>query len=117
MARLQRPGAWVFLILFGTYAYFWQSRDWNSASRLMLTYALVDRGTVSIDGLEDQTRDRAYVHGRYYTDKLPGFSLLGVPSYAAARLLLRLPAHPLNARGFAYWPGDYWVTLGTSGLL
>ena len=43
-------------ILLGSYAFFWHSRDWNIASRLMLTYALVDRGTVSIDGLEDQTQ-------------------------------------------------------------
>ena len=30
---------------------------------------------------------------------------------------MRLPDHPLNRPGFAYWPADYWVTLGTSGLL
>ena len=49
----------------------------------------------------------------------PGFSLLAAVPYALARLVLRLPAHPLNVRGegFAYWPADYWVTLGTSGLL
>ena len=57
----RRPEVWVFLVLLGSYAYFWQSRDWNCASRLMLTYALVDRGTVAIDGLEDHTHDRAKV--------------------------------------------------------
>jgi len=117
MTRLRRPEVWVFAILFGSYAYFWQARDWNSASRLMLTYALVDRGTVAINGLEDQTHDRAYTGGRFYTDKLPGFSVLATAPYALARLALGLPAHPLDARGFAYWPADYLVTLGTSGLL
>ena len=38
----------VFLTLMGSYAYFWHSRDWNAASRLILTYALVDRGTVCL---------------------------------------------------------------------
>ena len=37
---LRKPAPWVFLILLGSYAFFWHSRDWNTASRLMLTYAL-----------------------------------------------------------------------------
>ena len=113
MARVNRVEVWVFLILLGSYAYFWQARDWNSASRLMLTYAVVDRGTISIDGLEDQTHDRALFRGRYYTDKLPGFSILATGPYVLAKLVFRLPDHPLKARGFAYWPADYWVTLGS----
>lgn len=117
MRLVRRPEPWVFLILFGSYAYFWQSRDWNSASRLMLTYAIVDRGTITLNGLEDQTHDRASFQGRFYTDKLPGFSLLATGPYAAARSLLHLPPHPLGQRGFAHWPADYWVTLATSGLL
>ena len=50
MQLLRRPEAWVFVILFGSYAFFWHSRDWNTASRLMLTYAIVDRGTILLDG-------------------------------------------------------------------
>jgi hypothetical protein len=117
MSALRRPEPWVFVILLGTYAFFWQARDWNSASRLMLTYAIVDRGTIAINGLEDQTHDRAFLRGRFYTDKLPGFSLMATGPYALAKAALRLPPHPLAAKGFAYWPADYWVTLCTSGLL
>ncbi len=115
----RRPEIWVFFLLLGSYAYFWQARDWNSASRLMMTYAIVDRGTVSIDGLEDHTHDRARFRGHFYSDKLPGFSVLAALPYVLTRQVLRLPAHPLNIRGagFPYWPSDYWVTLGTSGLL
>src|SRR5579864_257263 len=107
---------WVCAILLASYAFFWQARDWNSASRLMLTYALVDRGTLSLDGLEEQTRDIAYFRGRHYTDKLPGFSLLAVVPYMLAKTVFWFPDHPLNQPGFPYWPADYWVTLGTSGL-
>ena len=113
----RRPEVWVFFILLGSYAFFWHSRDWNSASRLMLTYALVDRGTITLDGLDDQTGDKARFRGHYYTDKLPGYSLLATGPYALAKAVWRLPDHPLNRRGFAYWPADYWTTLGTSGLL
>jgi len=116
MTRPGRVEIWVFLILFGSYAYFWQSRDWNSASRLMLTYAMVDRGTITLNGLEDQTHDRAFFQSHFYTDKLPGFSMLATGPYALAKLVFRLPDHPLNVKGFSHWPADYWVTLGTSGL-
>jgi hypothetical protein len=114
---LRRPESWVFVILLGSYAFFWHSRDWNSASRLMLTYALVDRGTIVLDGLEDQTGDKAFFRGRYYTDKLPGFSMLATGPYALAKRARGLPDHPLNRPGFPYWEADYWVSLGTSGLL
>ncbi len=107
----------VFVILLGSYAFFWHTRDWNTASRLMLTYALVDRGTLSITGLQRQTGDKAWYQGQYYSDKLPGYPLLATLPYAAARWILRLPGHPLDTREKNYWPADYWVTLGTSGIL
>ena len=109
MRPLRRPEPWVFIVLLGSYAYFWQARDWNSASRLMLTYALVDRGTVTLDGLDKQTGDKAFFHGHYYCDKLPGFSLLATGPYALAKLVRGLPDHPLNQPGFAHWEADSWV--------
>ena len=116
MSWHRRPELGVFLILWASYAYCWQGRDWNSASRLMLTYAIVDRGTLWIDGLADQTRDLARYEGHWYTDKTPGFSVAAVPPYWLARTLGRLPPHPLDRPGFAFWPADYWVTLAISGL-
>jgi hypothetical protein len=113
---VQRPALGVFLILWLSYAFFWHGRDWNSASRLMLTYALVDRGSVSIDGLEKQTGDRALYLQHHFSDKLPGFSFAGTVPYVVYKTVTRAPAHPLNHDGFAYWPADYWVTLFTSGL-
>jgi hypothetical protein len=117
-ALLGRPECWVFAILLGSYAFYWHARDWNTASRLMLTYAMVDRGTVAITGLDQQTGDKAWFQGQYYCDKLPGYSLLGTVPYAIVRWAFRLPAHPLNVPALrAPWPADYWVTLGTSGVL
>ena len=89
-------------LLIGSYAFFWHSRDWNSASRLMLTYALVDRGTVCLDGLDRQTGDIAYFQGHYYCDKLPGFSFLATVPYALARLVAG-PASP-SAGTSRPWP-------------
>jgi hypothetical protein len=112
----RRPEVWVFGILLASLAFFWHGRDWNTASRLMLTYALGDRGTIRLDGLERQTGDIAKFQGHYYTDKLPGFSFLGLPSYLLGRGLMGWPPHPLNREGFPYWPADYLVTLFVSGL-
>ena len=106
----------VFFLLLGSYAFFWHSRDWNTASRLILTYAMADRGTVCLDGLERQTGDIAFFQSHYYCDKFPGFSLVALAPYS-----LRRPSsacRPTRCRPEAkdYWPADYWITLGTSGL-
>jgi 4-amino-4-deoxy-L-arabinose transferase-like glycosyltransferase len=116
LAILRRPAMLVFLLLFGSYAFFWHSRDWNTASRLMLTYAMVDRGTIVITGLDQQTNDKAWFQGQYYSDKLPGFPLLAALPYGIARGVFRLPSHPLDRPAFRYWSADYWTTLGTSGV-
>ncbi len=105
-----------FVVLFSN-AFFWHTRDWNTASRLMLTYAIVDRGTVSISGLDRQTGDKAKFHGAFYSDKLPGYPVMATVPYWLARKLLRLPPHPLDHGPIPYWPADYWTTVGTSGLL
>jgi hypothetical protein len=124
----------LFFTLFGTYAYFWQSRDWNAASRLMLTYSLVDRQQLSIDGLEGQagfgeynptTRryemrggDLARVGDHYFTDKAPGQSFLGAIVYGIGRLCGLLQEHPRDEReARTYWVADYAVTVFVSGLL
>jgi hypothetical protein len=112
-----RPALGVFVILLASYAFFWHSRDWNTSSRLMLTYAIVDRGTVTITGLDRQTEDKAFFQGQYYSDKLPGYPLLAALPYFVAKRALRLPDHPLNKDAFPYWAADYWATLGTSGIL
>ncbi len=108
---------WVFVILWLSNAYFWHSRDWNSASRLMLVYALGDQGTIALDGLHQQTGDKAFFEGSYYSDKQPGYSLMALPAYLLFRPILHLPAHPVNEPGFPLWPADYVITLLTSGLV
>ena len=104
------------MIVWASAAYHWQGRDWNSASRLMLTYAIVDRGTISIDGLQGQTGDLARYRGHWFTDKTPGFSVAAIPPYWLEKTIFGLPDHPLDRPGFAFWAADYGITVGTSGL-
>jgi hypothetical protein len=42
--------------------------------------------------------------------------MLGLPSYLVAKGLFRGPEHPRGVEALAYWPADWFVTIGTSGL-
>lgn len=75
----------VFLLLFGSFAYFQHSEPgWNVNSRFALSLALAETGSpvvdryVTLPGLE--TQDLAEYAGHLYSDKSIGTSLLGVPA-------------------------------------
>jgi hypothetical protein len=73
------------------YSYFFPRwGDWNQNSRLDLTMAIVDQGTLSIDAYADNTGDYAVYEGHKYSDKAPGASFLGVPVYYAFRSVVRV---------------------------
>src|SRR5437868_11154070 len=69
--------------------------SWNVDSRMALVFAVVDRGTVAIDGYTgDQdllpTMDTAVFNGHIYSDKVFGVSLIGIPVYAAMQSIGRV---------------------------
>jgi hypothetical protein len=57
----------------------------QDSSRLALTTQIVLRGTINIDPYWQQTIDRAFANGHWYTDKAPGVSLLAVPALEVSR--------------------------------
>jgi len=80
----------LFVLLLAAFVYIlprWA--DWSQNSRLNLTLAIVDHGSLSIDAYFGNTGDYAKFEGHYYSDKAPGPSFLGVPIYAAFRPVLR----------------------------
>lgn len=79
----------VALLLF-CYGFFQQQPAWNEYSRFDLVRALVDEGTTRIDAYQDNTGDKAFYQGHWYSDKAPGTALLGVPIYALEKLTARL---------------------------
>lgn len=85
----------IFLIALTAHSYFFHRfRFWNVNSRLALTYAIVDDHSFRIDRYVNhphtQTMDRAFFNGHYYSDKIIGLSLLGVPVYWAMKHLAGL---------------------------
>src|SRR5947207_11747486 len=70
------------LWLFGLFGYFVPAATWNPVSRFDLTRAIVEERTLSIDAYADNTGDRAFANGHWYTEKAPVPSLLAVPAYS-----------------------------------
>ncbi len=113
----RKAEAFLFLLLLASFAYFHHPEPgWNVNSRLALTIALVERGTVRVDGLVERpdlyTEDVAEFHGHLYSDKVIGTSLLGVPAFAAVRTVewIRGGSFPTPVR-------RYVTTLFSVGLL
>ena len=73
--------------LFGIFAFFLPTATWNPVSRFDLTRAIVEDHSLRIDPYVKNTGDRAFVHGRWYTDKPPIVSFVAVPIYAAVHLV------------------------------
>jgi hypothetical protein len=78
----------VFVLLFASYAYFYQGGGWNQNSRFALVRSITSQRTLRIDAFADCTGDRALLEGHFYSDKAPGLSLAAVPAVAAARAAL-----------------------------
>ena len=82
----------VFLILLVAYGYFMPKwADWAANSRADLVYALVDEGVLTIDTYHENTGDKAFFEGHYYTDKSLGPSLVALPFYAVFKVIATLP--------------------------
>jgi 4-amino-4-deoxy-L-arabinose transferase-like glycosyltransferase len=68
----------TFLII---YIYFIQATSWSVNTKIDLTFAIVDENRFEIDSFYNNTGDRSYYNGHYYTDKAPGVSFLASPFY------------------------------------
>jgi hypothetical protein len=105
----------LFVLLFGSYAYFYQAGGWNQNSRFALVRAITNEHTLSIDPFHLATGDKAFDNGHYYSDKAPGIALTAVPFVAAVRPALRaFGGDPENYAGIALL--SYVATVCTAGL-
>ena len=68
----------------------------NEFSRWALTVSIVERGSFEVSPLtnliSDRIEDFSEVHGRLYSNKAPGGSLVAVPAYALARTIVGPPS-------------------------
>lgn len=75
-----RTAVIIFIVSFLTYACFLQDpNNPNVSSRMFLTLSIVGHGELSIDRYAVKTIDKAVSHGKFYSDKAPGLSLMAIP--------------------------------------
>ena len=95
-----------------------QPLDSQQLSRMALTAAVVDDGTVRIDGYPIGV-DLAERDGHVYSDKAPGQPFLAIPAYALYRAVGGAPAQEYRYEGnLGLWTVNLWsCVLPTACLL
>jgi MFS family permease len=73
----------IFLTVFLLIGIFIQWYGVNANSRYDLTRSIVEERDFEINEYYNNTGDRAFYEGNYYTDKAPGQSLIATPIYAS----------------------------------
>jgi hypothetical protein len=112
---MKRTRATLFVLLFASYAYFYQAGGWNQNSRFNLVRAITNEHTLSIDPFQRSTGDKAFSNGHYYSDKAPGLSLTATPVVALVRPILHaFGGDPETYGGIALL--SYLATVFTAGL-
>ncbi|OGV82396.1 MAG: hypothetical protein A3K19_04130 [Lentisphaerae bacterium RIFOXYB12_FULL_65_16] len=76
---------WLFLAAFALYAGVGHKPGVNEVSRIGLTWGIVEWHSFTIDPVANETVDRSYCNGHYYSDKAPGVSFLAIPAFAVYR--------------------------------
>lgn len=82
---------WVFLTLLASYAWFFGGSGYNQNSHLATARAIVERGSVAIDGFDQATADYATYGGHTYSNKPPGVSVLVAIPYFVLHALRGAP--------------------------
>lgn len=76
---------WLVFIVFS------QNLGWSELTRVDLAMSIVDEGSFSIDSYYQNTGDRVFFDGHYFSDKPPGSSFLSVPVYFMYKNLFGVP--------------------------
>jgi hypothetical protein len=105
----------AFLLLFASYAYFYQAGGWNQNSRFNLVRAIANDHSLRVDPYRRSTGDRAIFEGHYYSDKAPGLSFAALPSVMIARGIVSSRGGDAESYEGIAWLS--WVaTVFTAGL-
>jgi hypothetical protein len=122
---LHRPEAALFVLVLGSYSYFYQAGGWNQNSRFDLTRAIVEQRTSVLDSYADNTGDlscrgplgrcvqaKAEAGEHYYCDKATGASWLAIPAYTAAYAMFGADRPSQRYLAMSAW----WVTVVAVGV-
>jgi hypothetical protein len=116
--RSRRTEVMLFLLLWLTYAYFYQSSQQNEAARFDQVRSLLEHRTLAIDAFAYNTADViVYIKDgqrHVYPAKAPGTTFLATVPFGLVSLLLR----PFDLPAAVHWHAvAYLTTILTVGLL
>ncbi|MBI3875768.1 MAG: hypothetical protein HY300_07380 [Verrucomicrobia bacterium] len=105
----------LFLFLFFVYSYVHQGYGGGtSTSRVDLLFSLLVSGNVKIDAYHENTSDKSYYQGHYYSDKAPGTALLAAPGFAVGFTVANSRQMPVEKQWLVC---SWFATAGSCGLL
>ena len=115
------PRAALLVLLFASYAYFYQAGGWNQNSRFALVRAITQERVLSIDRFAYSTGDKAAFRGHFYSDKAPGLALSAAIAVACTwsglTLSYLIPALPPSTAIIVVATGIYLLAfLATSDV-
>src|SRR5438552_715283 len=109
---MRKHGTLLFCILLFSYAYVHQRTGWNQNSRLDLLHALFVHRTFQIDAYHENTGDKSYEAGHYYSDKAPGIVFLAIPAFLVS--VLALGIFNISVESPNGWVASSWITTAGS---
>ena len=98
-----------------SYAYFYEGGGWNQNSRFDLVRAIIQQHTLNIDAYHENTQDKAFANGHYYSDKAPGVALLSVPVALSTRAVLHIAGVDPDSP-HSWVVASYFATVVTDAL-
>jgi hypothetical protein len=110
--RSRRWGVLAVVIVGVSFAYIAQPTADNANAHYALVRSLAD-GHPYIDRYADETIDKGYFEGHYYSVKPPGLALFSLPPYLALEALDAVPENPV----LAVWILNLWATVLAAVLL
>jgi hypothetical protein len=94
--RDRRTAALVFFALLLTYAYCFGGSGFSQNAQMSQARAIVERGSIAINGYNANTADLSHNNGRTYPNKPPGMSFLTAVPYALIHAVAGAPKDPLG---------------------
>jgi len=79
----------ILLLLLLVYCHQQPAKAFTALSRLDLLHSIVIQGTLNIDKYENNTPDKAFFEGHFYSDKAPGVASIALPAFAVSVLGLK----------------------------
>ena len=114
-SRIRLRALLIASVVFISYTYFYEAGGWNQDSRFDLVRAVIEQRTLRIDSYQENTEDKAFANGHYYSDKAPGLALLAIPiAEVASALLPEVNVDPSSPRGLVAM--SYFLTVSAVAL-